>query len=361
MNLRIPGPTPCPPEVLEAMGRQMINHRGPEFKALLVDVLSRMKKICQTDGEILIFTCSGTGGMEAAIVNSVSPGDRVLSLTNGSFGDRFAKIAEAFGAQVQRLAFEWGEPVDPDSVKKALRDDPLIKVVLVTHNETSTGVTNDLGAIGAAVRGFDKLLLVDAVSSLGAIDLPMDKWGCDVVVTGSQKSWMVPPGLAMVAVGQRAWKALDGVKSPRFYWDFQGMKKFQEKGETPFTPAVSLYFALSAALDAIEKEGFANVLARHSRVASYARKLVGELGLTMFPNPAYVSNTVTAIKVPEGVEAKVLLRTLREQHGVVLAGGQGKLDGSVFRIGHLGYVTEADMDGVAEALGAVLPLLQTRT
>lgn len=361
MNLRIPGPTPCPPEVLEAMGRQMINHRGPEFKALLMDVLARMKKICQTDGEVLIFTCSGTGGMEAAIVNSITPGDHVLSVTNGSFGDRFAKIADAFGAKTQRLAFEWGQPVDPDAVRKALRDDPQIRVVLTTHNETSTGVTNDLAAIGAAVREFDRLLLVDAVSSLGAIDLPMDKWGCDVVVTGSQKSWMVPPGLAMVAVSQRAWKALDQAKAPRFYWDFQAMKKFQATGETPFTPAISLYFALSVALDAIEKEGFPNVVARHARVAAYARQMVKDLGLVIFPNEAYASNTVTAIRAPEGIEVKSLLKALREQHGVVLAGGQGRLDGSIFRIGHLGYVSEAEMEGVGRALKAVLSQIKAGT
>ncbi|HLE80913.1 MAG TPA: alanine--glyoxylate aminotransferase family protein [Dehalococcoidia bacterium] len=356
MNLRIPGPTPCPPEVLQAMGRQMINHRGPEFRALLVNVLSRIKKIYQTEGEVLIFTCSGTGGMEAAIVNTMSPGDHVLSVTNGSFGDRFARIATEFGGQVIKLSFEWGDPVDHQAVTRALKDDPSIKLVLVTHNETSTGVTNDLEAIGAAVREQGRLLLVDAVSSLGAIDLPMDEWGCDVVVTGSQKSWMVPPGLAMVAVSKRAWKAVEEASSPRFYWDFRSMKRFQDNGETPFTPAISVYFALAAALDAMEKEGFANVVARHARVGAYTRNMVKGLGLSLFPNEDYASNTVTAIRAPEGVDVKSLLRTLREQHEVVLAGGQGKLDGRIFRVGHLGYVSEADIDVVREALRAVLPL-----
>ncbi len=336
------------------MGRQMINHRGPEFREILKSVLARMKAVYQTDGEVLIFTCSGTGGMEAALVNTLSPGDRVLSLTNGSFGDRFARIAEAFGGQVQKLGFEWGQPVDPQAVKKALEDDPSIRLVLVTHNETSTGVTNDLSAIGPMVREHGKLLLVDAVSSLGAIDLPMDQWGCDIVVTGSQKSWMVPPGLAMVAVSSRAWKSVEEARSPRFYWDFRSMKKFQDNGETPFTPAISLYFALGVALDSMEQEGFANVIARHARVAAYTRRMVKDLGLKLFPQEAYASNTVTAINGPEGMEVKALLRTLREQHGVVLAGGQGKLDGSIFRIGHLGYVNESDIAGVATALKAVL-------
>ncbi|MDP2727662.1 MAG: alanine--glyoxylate aminotransferase family protein [Dehalococcoidia bacterium] len=360
MNLRIPGPTPCPPQVLEAMGRQMINHRGSEFTTLLKGLLARLKTICQTEGEVFIFTCSGTGGMEAALVNTLSPGDHVLSLTNGAFGDRFARIAEAFGGQMQKLNFEWGQPLDPQAVKEALQGDPLIKIVLVTHNETSTGVTNDLSAIGAVVREFDKLLLVDAVSSLGAIDLPMDRWGCDVVVTGSQKSWMVPPGLAMVAVRPRAWKAVEEAKSPRFYWDFRAMKRFQDNGETPFTPAISLYFALAVALDAMEKEGFANVVARHARVAAYARSMVKEMGLALFPREEYASNTVTAVKKPDGIEVKTLLKTLREQHDVVLAGGQGKLDGSIFRIGHLGYVNEQDMEGVAQALKATLPGLKAK-
>ena len=228
--------------------------------------------------------------------------------------------------------------------------------MLATHNETSTGVTNDLEAIGAAVREQGRLLLVDAVSSLGAIDLPMDEWGCDVVVTGSQKSWMVPPGLAMVAVSKRAWKAVEEASSPRFYWDFRSMKRFQDNGETPFTPAISVYFALAAALDAMEKEGFANVVARHARVGAYTRNMVKGLGLSLFPHEDYASNTVTAIRAPEGVDVKSLLRTLREQHEVVLAGGQGKLDGRIFRVGHLGYVSEADIDVVREALRAVLPL-----
>lgn len=360
MNLRIPGPTPCPPQVLEAMGRQMINHRGPEFRALLGDLLARLKKVFQTEGEVIILTASGTGGMEAALVNTISPGDRVLSVTNGVFGDRFARIAEAFGAQVQRLGFEWGQPVDPQAVRKALQDDPAIRVVLVTHNETSTGVTNDLADMGAVAREHDKLLLVDAISSLGAIDLPMDQWGCDVVVTGSQKSWMVPPGLAMLAVSPRAWKAMEEAKTPRFYWDFQAMKRYQDRGETPFTPAISLYYALAVALDAMEEEGFANVVARHARVGAYMRRWVKDLGLDLFPPESCASNTVTAVKLPQGVEARPLLKTLREEHGVVLAGGQGKLDGTIFRIGHLGYVSEADMDGVAQALEAALPRLGFR-
>lgn len=357
MNLRIPGPTPCPPQVLEAMGRQMINHRGPEFAALSKGILARLKEAFQTEGEVLVLTCSGTGGMEAALVNTISPGDRVLAVSNGSFGDRFARIAEAFGAQVQRLNFEWGLPIDPQAVGKALREDPSVRVVLVTHNETSTGLTNDLAAIGAIVRQHDKLLLVDAVSSLGAIELPIDRWGCDVVVTCSQKSWMVPPGLAMVAVSPRAWKAVEEARMPRFYWDFRSAKRFQDQGQTTFTPAISLYYALAVALEAMAQEGFANVVARHARVAAYARGMVKDLGLSLLPPEAWASNTVTAVKAPPGMEVKALLRTLREEHGVVLAGGQGKLDGSIFRIGHMGYVAEKDLDGVAQALRAALPRL----
>ncbi|GAI94458.1 unnamed protein product, partial [marine sediment metagenome] len=205
MQLRVPGPTPCPPQALEAMGRQMINHRGGEFGKILNSTTEKLKQVFQTKGDVFMLTASGTGGMEAAIVNTLSPGDKVLSISNGAFGERFADIAEGYGAEVIRLNFEWGKAVDLDAVEKVLRKhdsikDDAIKAVLATHNETSTGMTNRLGDISAVVKKFDKLLLVDAISSLGCINLPTDEWHCDIVVTGSQKGWMVPPGLAMVSV-----------------------------------------------------------------------------------------------------------------------------------------------------------------
>ncbi|MGB2884410.1 MAG: alanine--glyoxylate aminotransferase family protein, partial [Dehalococcoidia bacterium] len=259
MNLRIPGPTPCPEDVLQAMSKQMINHRGKEFAELIQQVTSKLKRAFQTNGDVYILTCSGTGAMEASIVNSLSPGDKVLALSNGVFGDRFANIAERFGAEVTRVKFEWGQAVDPDAAKQALDADPKIKAVLVTHNETSTGVTSDLEAIGAVVRKFDKLLIVDAISSLGCIDLQVDAWGCDVVATGSQKGWMVPPGLAFVSVNERAWKAHAEAKMPRFYWDFTAAKEYLEKDQPPWTPAVAIFYALGVALATLEKEGLQNI------------------------------------------------------------------------------------------------------
>jgi len=274
--------------------------------------------------------------MEAAVANTLSPGDKVLSVSVGAFGERFADIAEKFGAEVKRLGFEWGSAADPEAVRQALQADPAIKAVLVTHNETSTGLTNDLGSISTAVKEFDGLLLVDAISSLGSINLPVDDWQCDVVVTASQKGWMAPPGLAMVSVSQKAWQAYAKAKMPRFYWDFAKAKRFlEEKGQTPWTPAVSTFYALAAALELVEQEGLPNVFARHARVAEAARSGIKALGLSLFPDEAYASNTITAIKAPPGVDVKRLLQVLREEHQVILAGGQQQLEGKIFRIGHL--------------------------
>jgi len=293
--------------------------------------------------------------MEAAIVNTLSPGDKVLAAANGAFGDRFADITEMFGAQVERLSFEWGTAVDPHEVRRALSQDAGIKAVLVTHNETSTGVTSDLESISTVVREYEKLLIVDAISGLGSIDLPTDKWGCDVVVTGSQKGWMAPPGLAMVSVSPRAWQAQAQAKMPKYYWDFAKAKSFLEKGQTPWTPAVSTLYALDAALELFQREGLKNIIARHARVAARARDGVKSLGLSMFPDDSCASNTVTAVKVPEGLDSKKLLKILREEYDTVLAGGQQRLDGKIFRIGHLGYVNEGDIDATIEALQAALP------
>ena len=334
----------------------MINHRGPQFAEIIQKATAILKDMFQTRGDVFLLTGSGTGGMEAAIVNALSPGDKVLAVANGFFGERFADIAKLFGAQVEMLRFEWGSPVDPQVVRQALSQDTGIKAVLVTHNETSTGVTSDLAAISAVVREFEKLLLVDAISSLGAIDLPTDEWGCDVVVTASQKGWMAPPGLAMVSVSERAWQAQAQAKMPKYYWDFAKAKKFlDEKGQTPWTPALSAIYALAAALELFQREGLKNITARHARVGAKAREGVKSLGLSLFPQDSCASNTVTAVKAPEGLDVKRLLKILREEYNTILAGGQQRLDGKIFRIGHLGYVTEGDIDAVIEALKTALP------
>jgi aspartate aminotransferase-like enzyme len=353
-QLRIPGPTPCPNEVLRALSWQMINHRGPQFAQILADVTTKLKQLFQTRGDVFLLTGSGTGGLEAAIVNTLSPGDKVLSVSIGVFGERFAAIADQFGAEVVPLRFEWGTAADADAVRRALKAEPKIKAVLVTHNETSTGVTNDLASISSAVKEFDKLLLVDAISSLGSINLPVDDWHCDVAVTGSQKGWMVPPGLAMVSVSQEAWQAQAKARMPRFYWDFAQAKSYLEKGQTPWTPAISVVFAFSVALDMILKEGLANVFARHARVGKATRDGIKSLGLSLFAEESHASDTVTAVAA-NGLDTKKMLKILREEYQVILAGGQQKLDGKIFRIGHLGWVNEDDIEVVISALKIVLP------
>ncbi|MCK5181318.1 MAG: alanine--glyoxylate aminotransferase family protein, partial [Dehalococcoidia bacterium] len=338
MQLRVPGPTPCPPQALQAMGRQMINHRGGEFAKILNSATEKLKQVFQTKGDVFMLTSSGTGGMEAAIVNTLSPGDKVLSISNGAFSERFADIAEQYGAQITRLSFEWGKAIDLDAVEEALKADGDIKAVLATHNETSTGMTNKLGDISAVVKRFDKLLLVDAISSLGCIDLPTDDWQCDVVVTGSQKGWMAPPGLAMVSVSEKAWQANAQAKMPRYYWDFGKARDFLRKGQTPWTPAIPLFYALDTTLDLMLNEGLNNIFARHARVAQIAREGVKSLGLSLFAEEEFASNTVTAANAGDNIDISKLIQVLREEHDVVIGGGQGKLAGRIFRIGHLGAV-----------------------
>jgi len=354
-NLRIPGPTPVPDEVLQAMTKQMINHRGPEFGKILDGITDKLKQLFQTEGDVYLLTSSGTGGLEAAIVNTLSPGDRVLSVSIGVFGDRFTSIAQQFGAEVTPLNFEWGRAADPDAVRTALRNEPEIKAVLVTHNETSTGVTNDLAALSSVVKEFDKLLLVDAISSLGSINLPVDEWHCDVAVTGSQKGWMAPPGLAMVSVSQEAWRAHASARMPRFYWDFSRAKSYLERQQTPWTPAITTVFAMFTSLKMMMGEGLPNIIARHARIAEVARGGIKSLGLSLFADEAHASNTVTAVSTSDGLDTNELRRVLREEHEIVLGGGQQRLDGKIFRIGHLGLVNEEDIQAVISALKVALP------
>ena len=354
-QLRVPGPTPCPEEVLQAMGRQMVDHRGPEFAKVLNNITEKLQQLFQTKNDVFLLSGSGTGGLEAAAVNTMSPGDKVLSVSIGVFGDRFADIAKEFGADIIPLNFEWGKAADPDAVRQALKSNPAIKTVLVTHNETSTGVTNDLAAISSVVKEAGKLLVVDAISSLGSIDLPVDKWHCDVTVTGSQKGWMVPPGLTMVSVSQEGWQANQKAKMPRFYWDFAKAKSYLEKGQTPWTPVVSVFFALEVALDMLVKEGLANVFARQARMAQATRDGIKSLGLSLFAEESHASNTVTSVAASNGLDIKKMRKILREEHDVVLAGGQRHLDGKIFRIGHLGWVTDDDIKEVIDAIKKVLP------
>ncbi|MBI4311968.1 MAG: alanine--glyoxylate aminotransferase family protein [Chloroflexi bacterium] len=358
VNLRIPGPTPCPEEVLEAGAKPMINHRGPEFREMINRITERLQKLFYTKNDLFVLTASGTGAMEAAIVNTLSPGDRVLVVSIGEFGERFAAVARAYWADVVDLKFEPGTPADPDAIRKVLAADPRIKAVLVTHNETSTGITNDIPAISKVVKGeFNKLFIVDAISSIGSIPCPVDEWNLDVVTSGSQKGWMAPPGLAFISMSETAWKAQAQARMPRFYFDLAAAKRYLQRGQTPWTPAVSVFFALDASLELIDKEGMESVFTRHAVVAKKTREGVKSLGLKLLADERYASNTVTAVRVPEGVKAADIISRMDKEENVVLASGQGKLDGKIFRVGHLGYCSEADIQGVIDGLKRVLPMV----
>ncbi len=356
-NLRTPGPTPVPEDIVEAMSQPMINHRGPEFLELVNEVTDKLKQVFMTQNDVYVLTASGTGCLEAAIVNTLSPGDQVLGLTAGSFGDRFCDMAEAYGAEVRRLEFEWGGPIDPDGVRDALRETPEIKAVLITHNETSTGVTHDLETIAGIVKGeFHKLLLVDAVSSLGCVALPVDGWKCDLVGTASQKGFMIPPGLSFISISPDGWEAQKTAAMPRFYFDLAVAREYLRTGQTPWTPNLSALYGLRLALTKMLDEGIENIFDRHGGIGQFTRSGVVEMGLELLcRDERRASNTVTAIRVPAGVDGAKLVGLMRTEEQVVLAGGQGKLARDIFRIGHLGYVTREDISEVLEALKRVLP------
>jgi aspartate aminotransferase-like enzyme len=356
-TLMIPGPTPVPPSVLQTLATPMIDHRGPQYEALQAELILNLKAVFQTQSEVMIFPAAGTGGLESAVVNTLSPGDRVLAVTVGAFGDRFGQIAQAYGAEVATLEFEWGQAANPNAVRQALKDKGPFKAVLVTFNETSTGVLNDIQTLAPVVKEHGALLLVDAISGLLAADLPMDRLGCDVVVAGSQKAFMIPPGLTFIAAGPAALEASRTAKMPRFYFDWGKMLKSHEKNQTPYTPALTLQYGLQVTLRAILEEGLENGFRRHERMAHATREAAKALNLKPLADPNHASPAVTAILAPEGVEVKALRNKLRNDFGVTVAGGQGKLTGKIFRIGHLGYITPPDLTVTFAALEKVLPEL----
>jgi aspartate aminotransferase-like enzyme len=331
----------------------MVNHRGPEFKELLGRLQEGMKPFFGTTSDIAILTTAGTGGLEAAIVNTLSPGDRVLGVSIGAFGDRFAKIAEAYGAQVDKLSAEWGWAAEPDELREALGRGEY-KAVLLTHNETSTGVMNPIPELSAAIRDTapDALILVDTVSSLGAVPFEMDAWGIDVVATASQKAWMAAPGLAMVAASDRAWAAMETAKMPRFYLDLRKHRDSLASGETPWTPAIAVAFLVDEGLRLMQAEGAEAIFARHTAAAAATQAGLQSLGFELFAEPQHRSKTVTAAWIPEGLDWKAFNGELKRR-GLVLAGGQGKLTGKIFRVGHLGSVTVDEILGAIETIEAV--------
>ncbi len=351
-NLRVPGPTQVPPEVMAAQAAPMINHRGPEFSAIMKRVTLRLQYFFQTEAPVLTYAASGTGGQECAVVNVFSPGDHVAAVIIGNFGTRLAKIAEAYGLQVTRIEFPWGQAADPSVVEARLKEIAPFKGVLMTHNETSTGVTNDIKTLAARVRQInpEALIIVDAVSSLGCIPLEMDEWDLDVVLTGSQKGWMIPPGMMMIAASPRAWEAHKTAKLPRFYFDWSSARKHLANWQHAATPTVSLFYALDIALEMMLAEGRETIFSRHASAGHYVRQRVQALGLQLLADPRYASNTVKAILTPEGIDTKAFLKILREEDHIVLAAGQDHMKGKMFRIGHLGHFTHSDLVHTLDAI-----------
>ena len=359
LTLMIPGPTPVPETVLKAMGRHPIGHRSGEFQAIVRRTTEQLKWLHQTSSDVLVITGSGTAAMEAGIINTLSRGDRVLCGDNGKFGERWVKVARAYGLDVEVIKAEWGQPLDPEAFRAALEADTAktIKAVILTHSETSTGVINDLESIARHVKAHGTALtLADCVTSLGATNVPMDAWGLDVVASGAQKGYMLPPGLSFVAMSERAWKAYEQSDLPKFYLDLGPYRKTAAKDSNPFTPAVNLYFGLEAALEMMQNEGLEAIFARHTRHRAAAQAGMKAIGLPLFAAEGYGSPAITAV-APEGIDAEQLRKEVKSRFDILLAGGQDHLKGQVFRIGHLGYVCDRDVLTAVSAIEATLQAL----
>ncbi len=358
LTLMIPGPTPVPESVLKAMGRHPIGHRSGDFQAVVQRTTEQLKWLHQTDGDVLVITGSGTAAMEAGIINTLSRGDKVLCGDNGKFGERWVKVARAFGLDVEVISAEWGQPLNPEAFRDALTADTnkAIRAVILTHSETSTGVINDLETISGYVRAHGTAITIaDCVTSLGATDVPMDAWGVDVVASGSQKGYMLPPGLSFVAMGERAWQAYERSDLPKFYLDLGPYRKTAAKNSNPFTPAVNLYLGLEVALEMMQQEGLEAIFARHSRHRAATQAGMKAMGLPLFAAEGFGSPAITAV-APEGVDAEQLRQEVKKRFDILLAGGQDHLKGKVFRIGHLGFVCDRD---VITAVAAIETTLQS--
>jgi aspartate aminotransferase-like enzyme len=357
--LFIPGPVTVSESVLAASAQPMIDHRGPEFKALLARISDRMKPIFGTEhADVLLLGASGTGGLEAAIGNVFGPGDRVLACPIGVFGERLVALARVFGCDVEVLDTPWGSAVDPEALRARLdanRGEQRFDGVLLTHNETSTGVQSDLAPLAAVLRGYGAYVVVDSVSGMAASDFAMDDWGFDVVVTASQKALAAPPGVAMVAVAPRVWERMDANRgAQRFYFDLKKAREFATMGQTPWTPPVSIVYALDAALDEFERTGAAAVHERHARYARAIRAAARALGLTLYSKEGAHSPTVVAIEVPAGMDGDAIRTSLRTSRGVIVGGGQKQLKGKIVRIGTMGDLTQTDVLGALGALEIAL-------
>ncbi len=345
-----PGPTPVPPQILAALAEPVLHHRAPDFRIVYERVLGRLREVHRTENDVLLFTCSGTGAFESAIVSLCSPGERVLAVSSGSFGERWASMARTFGCEVEELKYAWGETPTADDLQRKLTEIDPVSLVFLVHSETSTGVVADIQSLAAVAKDAGALVVVDGVSSLGAVPLEMDDWNLDVVISGSQKALMTPPGLATAAVSDAAWKQVARSTLPSFYFDWTKTRKAQQKLDSAFTPAVSLIVAMDVALGLLLEEGLDAVFERHVRLGRACRAGVKAMGLELFSPDDDRSAVVTATHMPAGVPSSDLTRALRDRHGITIAAGQGDVKEAIFRIGHIGWYDEFD---IATALSAV--------
>jgi aspartate aminotransferase-like enzyme len=348
--LLTPGPTPVPPEVLAALAEPVIHHRARDYRDIYERCLARLREVYRTEHDVLLYTTSGTGAFESAVANLTSPGERQLVISAGSFGERWASMVSTFGAELVHVRLDWGETPEPEDLRSALADAGDVRVVYLTHSETSTGVVADVQALAAVAKDAGALVVVDAVSSLGAVPLEPDAWGLDVVVSGSQKALMCPPGLAFASVSPAALEAAASSSTPRFVLDWERTRKAQSKLDAPFTPAVSLVRALEVALGLLLDEGLEAAFDRHARLGRACREGAKAMGLELFSPDEERSAVVTAIRAPDGVDATDVVSVLRDRFGITIANGQGELKGKIFRIGHIGWF---DIFDITTALAAV--------
>jgi len=352
--LLTPGPTPVPPEVLAALAEPVIHHRARDYREIYERCLARLADVYRTQNDVLMFTTSGTGAFESAVANLTSPGDRQLVLSAGNFGERWAGMAKAFGADLVHTRLNWGETPEPEDLRAALADAGDVKVVYLTHSETSTGVVCDVQSLAAVAKDAGALVVVDAVSSLGAVPLETDAWDIDVVVSGSQKALMTPPGVAFVAVSAQALEAAARATTPRYVLDWERTRKAQEKLDAPFTPPVSLVRGLDVALGLLLDEGLEAAFDRHARLGRACREGAKAMGLELYSPDEERSAVVTAIRAPDGVDATEVVSELRDRFGITIANGQAELKGKVFRIGHIGWFDIFDITTALAALELVL-------
>ncbi|MBU0570958.1 MAG: alanine--glyoxylate aminotransferase family protein [Candidatus Omnitrophica bacterium] len=358
-RLMAPGPTPVPEKVLLKMADTLIHHRTPQFQTVLKNVNDKLKKVFCTRHPVLMFASSGTGAMETSVVNLLSRGDKVIVIRGGKFGERFGEISEAYGVRTVNYDVNWGAPADPEVVGDLLAANPGVKAVFSTLCETSTGIVNDIRSIGGVVSKTDAVLVVDAISGLSADELKPDEWGVDVVIGGSQKGLMLPPGLSFLSVSSKAEKLIENSDLPKYYFSLKAALKSYAKNDTPWTPAVSLIQGLNEVLDMMLREGLDNILVRHARLAEATRMAMIALGMELFSEKP--SNAVTAVKVPKNVDGQALVKKMRDEQGMTIAGGQGDLKGKIFRIAHLGYMDKYDTIAAIAAVGTVLRQLGYQT